>query len=82
MIRVLWDVTLCGWVSHEVSNERSAFIFNRNVENYARKTASCSKRPDSTDFISPRRPDRVICQHNLLSNGGAILEIAKMTMSL
>ena len=50
MIRVLLDVTLCGWVSHYVSNERSAFIFNRNVGNYARKTASCPKRPDSGGF--------------------------------
>jgi len=34
------------------------------------------------DFISPRRPDRVNCQPNLLFSGGAFLEIVKMAMSL
>jgi len=64
MIRVFWDVTVCGWVRHGVSNERSALISNRNVGNYARKTASYSKRPDSFGFhfSTPPRPGELPTQ--------------------
>jgi len=67
MIGVLWDVTLCGWVSHDVSNER---IETSGITHA--KQRHIPKDLIHPGFISPRRPDRVNCQSSLLSTGGRL----------